>query len=119
MEAKHRETKEDVEEAIRLLRQSLAIDPNLARAWTRLFWAYQSIVGYVDATPALWQLRDEADAIAVDGFGVDREVERADHDLFRIRLGEIGVGVAGVATAEHARSRNTPSGGGTAFPCAR
>ena len=51
MEAKHRGTKEAMEEGAALLRRSLAADPTLARAWTGLFWALYGLSGYIDETP--------------------------------------------------------------------
>jgi TolB-like protein/class 3 adenylate cyclase/tetratricopeptide (TPR) repeat protein len=44
-------TKERLEEAISLFKQALAEDPNLARAWVDLSWAYDQSVGY-GADPA-------------------------------------------------------------------
>jgi TolB-like protein/class 3 adenylate cyclase len=72
-EAKNRETKEGAEEAIRLLKQSLTVDPTFARAWIALFWAYQALAAYVDATPELWRLRDEAGQKAVELDPADAE----------------------------------------------
>jgi TolB-like protein/Tfp pilus assembly protein PilF len=40
IEAKHRMTQESLQEAVRLLQRSLELDPQLARAWTGLAWAY-------------------------------------------------------------------------------
>jgi hypothetical protein len=51
MEAKHRETREGMEEGVALLKRSLVIDPSFARAWTGLFWASYGLSGYVDETP--------------------------------------------------------------------
>jgi TolB-like protein/class 3 adenylate cyclase len=51
-------TKEGTDEAIRLLKRSIEIDPKFARAWARLAWAYlhQSDWG-TDDTPAARTLR--------------------------------------------------------------
>ena len=38
-EARHRQTKEGVEEGIRLLTRAVEMDPGLARAWVGLAWA--------------------------------------------------------------------------------
>ena len=40
IEAKHRMTKESTDEAIKLLKKSIEIDPNFARAWTGLGFGY-------------------------------------------------------------------------------
>ncbi|MEK0082203.1 adenylate/guanylate cyclase domain-containing protein [Benzoatithermus flavus] len=77
IEAKHRETKESVEEAIRLLKQSLAIDPNFARAWTGLSWSYQVLGGFVDETPELRQAAKDAAQQAVDLDPMDAEAHAA------------------------------------------
>ena len=48
VEAMHRLTPEDVEAAIRLLKDSLKLDPGLARAWTALAWCYDSRAASVE-----------------------------------------------------------------------
>jgi TolB-like protein/class 3 adenylate cyclase len=40
IEAKHRLTEESLQEAVRLFQRALELDPQLARAWTGLAWAY-------------------------------------------------------------------------------
>src|SRR4051794_7363746 len=55
VEAKHRWTEEGVEEAVRLHKRSLAIDPGFARAWTGLAWAYHVLRGFTEDTPELRQ----------------------------------------------------------------
>jgi len=66
IEAKLRMTKEGEEEAIRLFKQSLAVDPNFARAWTGLFWGYSILAGFIEATPDLWKARADAARRAVE-----------------------------------------------------
>lgn len=53
LEAKHHVTQASVEKSIGLLRQATEADPQLARAWTALSFAYGMLLGWVDATPAL------------------------------------------------------------------
>ena len=60
IEQKQRLTKESMEEAVRLYKQSLAIDPNFAGAWLQLAWAYGDLWALMDDMPELWRLRDEA-----------------------------------------------------------
>jgi TolB-like protein/class 3 adenylate cyclase len=50
MEAKHRLTKENIEEAFRLLKQAVERDPQLARAWTGLAWAYEGRAGFATSS---------------------------------------------------------------------
>ena len=54
VEAKHRETKESVEEAVRLLKRSVEIDPTFARAWTGLAWCYAMLSGTGPTTRSSW-----------------------------------------------------------------
>jgi TolB-like protein/class 3 adenylate cyclase len=75
--AKHRETKESVEEAIRLLKQSVAIDPKFARAWTGLAWAYFVLRGFVEDTPDLRQAGMDAARRAVELDPADAEAHAA------------------------------------------
>ena len=66
MEAKHRETREGLEQAITLLRRSLAIDPGFARAWTGLYWATYSLSGLVEETPEVVRARQDMARRAVE-----------------------------------------------------
>lgn len=66
MEAKHRGTREGIEEGIGLLKRSLAIDPSFARAWTGLFWASYALSGYVEETPEVEKARKDAARRAVE-----------------------------------------------------
>jgi Tfp pilus assembly protein PilF len=77
IEAKHRLTKESVEEAVRLLKQSLAIDPKFARAWTGLAWSYQVLRGFAEDTPELRQAGMDAARRAVDLDPADAEAHAA------------------------------------------
>jgi len=76
-EAKHRGTKEDAEEAIRLLKQSLAIDPKFARAWVGLAWCYQVLGGLTDRTPELRQAQADAARRAVELDPADADAHAA------------------------------------------
>jgi TolB-like protein/class 3 adenylate cyclase/tetratricopeptide (TPR) repeat protein len=76
-EAKHRGTREDVEEAIRLLKQSLAIDPKFARAWVGLAWCYQVLGGLTDRTPELRQAQADAARRAVELDPADADAHAA------------------------------------------
>jgi TolB-like protein/class 3 adenylate cyclase len=75
--AKYRETKESVEEAIRLHKQALAIDPNFARAWTGLAWAYWVLRGFAEDTPELRQAGMDAAQRAVELDPADAEAHAA------------------------------------------
>ena len=66
MAAKHRETREGIEEGIGLLERSVAVDPNFARAWVGLFWARYGRSGLVDETPEDRKAREDAARQAVD-----------------------------------------------------
>jgi TolB-like protein len=66
MEAKHRGTREGMEEGAALLRRSLAIDPTFARAWTGMFWALYGLSGMVDETPEARKEREDAARRAVE-----------------------------------------------------
>jgi TolB-like protein len=73
IEAKHRETKESVEEAVRLLKRSVEIDPTFARAWTGLAWCYTMLGSWADDTIELDRLRLDAARRAVEIDPVDAE----------------------------------------------
>jgi tetratricopeptide (TPR) repeat protein len=77
MEAKHRETREGIEEAIRLLERSVAVDPKFARAWVGLFWARSALSGYVDETPEQLRVRTDAARRAVELDPTDAEARVA------------------------------------------
>ena len=66
MEAKHRGTREGMEQGIDLLKRSLAIDPGFARAWTGLFWASYGLSGLVEETPEVRKAREDAARRAVE-----------------------------------------------------
>ena len=66
MAAKHRETREGIEEAIGLLQRSVAADPSFARAWVGLFWARAAYSGLVDETPEVRKAREDAARRAVE-----------------------------------------------------
>jgi TolB-like protein/class 3 adenylate cyclase/cytochrome c-type biogenesis protein CcmH/NrfG len=55
VEAKHRMTEESQQEAIRLLQQALDLDPQFARAWTALSWAYVISADFAPDPTALRQ----------------------------------------------------------------
>jgi TolB-like protein/class 3 adenylate cyclase len=77
VEAKNRWTKEGVEEAIRLHKQSLAADPKFARAWTGLAWALNTFRGFTDDTPELRQAALDAAKRAVELDPADAEAHAA------------------------------------------
>ncbi|WP_046868391.1 adenylate/guanylate cyclase domain-containing protein [Microvirga massiliensis] len=77
VEAKHRETRESVEEAIRLLKRSLEIDPKFARAWTALAWSYTVLKGWVDDTLDMRRTRLGAARRAVELDPQDAEAHAA------------------------------------------
>jgi tetratricopeptide (TPR) repeat protein len=86
VEAKHRETRESVEEAIQLLKRSLEIDPKLARAWTALAWSYTVLRGWVEDTPELRRARLDAARRAVELDPQDAEA----HAALGAMLGQTG-----------------------------
>jgi TolB-like protein/class 3 adenylate cyclase len=61
-------TKESNDDAVRLLRQAVTLDPTLARAWIELSWAYLGTVGFgADETTGRRAARDAAErAVALD-----------------------------------------------------
>jgi TolB-like protein/class 3 adenylate cyclase len=61
-------TKESADEAIRLLRRAVELDPTLARAWVELNWAYGAAAGFgAEETSARRAARDAAErAVALD-----------------------------------------------------
>jgi TolB-like protein/class 3 adenylate cyclase len=75
-------TKDSVDEAVRLLRQAVTLDPTLARAWVELCWAYGGMVGFgADAATAQRAARDAAErAVALDPS--DAEAHAAVGDAF-------------------------------------
>jgi TolB-like protein/class 3 adenylate cyclase len=77
IEAKHRETRESVEEAIHLLKRSVEIDPKFARAWAGLAWSYYVLAGFVDDTPELQRARMDAALRAVELDPMDAEAHAA------------------------------------------
>jgi TolB-like protein len=77
IEAKHRETRESVEEAIQLLKRSVEIDPKFARAWAGLAWSYYVLAGFVDDTPELQRARMDAAMRAVELDPMDAEAHAA------------------------------------------
>lgn len=76
IEAKHRETEESVREAITLLKKSVEIDPQFARAWTGLAWSYSLLAGWVDS-PELGELFMAAAQRAVELDPLDAEAHAA------------------------------------------
>jgi pentatricopeptide repeat protein len=68
MEAQGRATREDYDAAIRLLQQSVAIDPNLARAWTGLAETYAGLAEMAGYPADLQAARQAAaqKAVALD-----------------------------------------------------
>jgi TolB-like protein/class 3 adenylate cyclase/Tfp pilus assembly protein PilF len=77
VEAKNRETKEGVEEAIRLLKQSLDIDPKFARAWTGLAWSYSVLAGFLDDPREVGKAQADAARRAVELDPADAEAHAA------------------------------------------
>ena len=77
IEAKHRLTEESVEEAVRLLKQSLAVDPKFARAWTGLAWAYQVLRGFVGGHARVTAGRDGRGPTGVELDPADTEAHAA------------------------------------------
>ncbi len=77
-------TKESVDEAIRLLRQAVELDPTLARAWVELHWAYgQTATFGADPGAAERAAREAAErAIALDPS--DAEAHTALGDAFGV-----------------------------------
>ncbi|ANY83674.1 adenylate cyclase (plasmid) [Microvirga ossetica] len=61
-------TKDSNDDAVRLLRQAVTLDPTLARAWIELSWAYLGTVGFgADETTGRRAARDAAErAVALD-----------------------------------------------------
>jgi TolB-like protein/class 3 adenylate cyclase len=86
IEAKHRETKESVTEAIALLKKSIEIDPEFARPWTGLAWCYSLLSGWVGTTAELNQLTLDAARRAVDLDPLDAEA----HAAYANALGAFG-----------------------------
>jgi TolB-like protein len=75
-------TKDSNDEAVRLLRQAVTLDPTLARAWIELCWAYNGTVGFGgDEAMGRRAARDAAErAVALDPS--DAEAHAAMGDAF-------------------------------------
>lgn len=75
-----RETPEDNKDAIELLKKSLAIDPNFARAWTRLALAYDQQTNWEGATAEHRQLQlaTARRAVEIDPLDANAHVRYAD-----------------------------------------
>jgi tetratricopeptide (TPR) repeat protein len=80
VEAKLKVTKESVAEAIRLLGQATEVDPQFARAWYALSWAYAHSARWPESPQqeqALYRLQLEAARRAVDLDPMDAEAHEA------------------------------------------
>lgn len=86
IEAKHRETKESLTEAIKLLKRSVEIDPKFARAWTGLAWSYGLMAERSGNVAELTELSLDAARRAVALDPLDAEA----HAAFGGALGMIG-----------------------------
>jgi TolB-like protein/class 3 adenylate cyclase/Flp pilus assembly protein TadD len=86
IEAKHRETKESLTEAIQLLKQSIEIDPKFARAWTGLAWSYALMTERAENIAELTALQMDAARRAVELDPLDAEA----HAAFGSALGNAG-----------------------------
>ena len=75
-------TKDSNDDAVRLLRQAVTLDPTLARAWIELSWAYLGTVGFgADEATARRAAREAAErAVALDPS--DAEAHAAMGDAF-------------------------------------
>ena len=75
-------TKDSNDDAVRLLRQAVTLDPTLARAWIELSWAYLGTVGFgADEATGRRAARDAAErAVALDPS--DAEAHAAMGDAF-------------------------------------
>jgi tetratricopeptide (TPR) repeat protein len=75
-------TKDSNDDAVRLLRQAVTLDPTLARAWIELSWAYLGTVGFgADEATARRAAREAAErAVALDPS--DAEAHAAMGDVF-------------------------------------
>jgi TolB-like protein/lipopolysaccharide biosynthesis regulator YciM len=80
VEAKHRQTEESEQEAIRLLQQALELDPQFARAWTALSWAYAISAGFAPDETVLRQKALDAArrALQLDPMDAEAHVALAD-----------------------------------------
>ena len=80
IEAKHRMTEQSEQEAIRLLQEALEIDPQFARAWTALSWAYAISAGFAsDETVLRQKVLDAARrALQLDPMDAEAHVALAD-----------------------------------------
>lgn len=66
MESANRASREGLEAAIPLLQKSIAVDPDLARAWTGLAMAYSGLAEMTGYPPELARAREEAARKAVE-----------------------------------------------------
>jgi len=73
VEAKHRETKESLDEAIALLKRSIEIDPRFARAWAALSWSYSLMKNRTDDWNGFYKLQLGAAHRAVELDPMDAE----------------------------------------------
>jgi TolB-like protein len=87
IEAKHRETEESLQEAVRLFQRALELDPQLARAWTGLSWAYEGMIAhFASDQTALRQKQLDAARRAVQLDPMDAEA----HSALAVSLGFMG-----------------------------
>jgi tetratricopeptide (TPR) repeat protein len=73
-------TKDSNDDAVRLLRQAVTLDPTLARAWIELSWAYLGTVGFgADEATARRAAREAAErAVALDPSGAEAHAAMGD-----------------------------------------
>lgn len=105
VEAKHRQTKESLAEAIQLLKRSIEIDPKFARAWTGLAWAYELMAGRSDNFAEWTALQMDAARRAVELDPLDAEA----HAAFGSALGMKGDLQRASSELRHALSLNPNS----------
>jgi TolB-like protein/class 3 adenylate cyclase len=77
VEGVHRHTQASEQEAIRLLQRALDLDPQFARAWTALSWAYQISAGFASDEALLRQNALDAARRAVELDPMDAEAHVA------------------------------------------
>ncbi|MGF6233835.1 TolB-like protein/class 3 adenylate cyclase/Flp pilus assembly protein TadD [Inquilinus ginsengisoli] len=105
IEAKHRETKESLTEAIQLLKRSIEIDPKFARAWTGLSWSYAMMAGRAENIAELTALQLDAARRAAELDPLDAEA----HAAFGSALGMTGDLQQASSELRHAVSLNPNS----------
>ena len=99
-ELQGRGSKEGIEQAVKLFRESLAIDPGMARAWTSLSWCYAQLIGWTDSRSELKSLQLDAARRAVELDPLDAYAHAAVGEAMAMR------GEFAEAETEYDKARN-------------